>query len=93
MFKKDQRGLGVVEVILILVLAGLLAFIGFRVWQVYGGDWLGDNASKSQQASRQKQEQAPEINNKEDLKKTEDFLTSDDLNQELNTEEFDKVLK
>jgi type II secretory pathway pseudopilin PulG len=74
--KRNQSGFGLVEVILLLVIVGLIAFVGFRVWQANQDDFLGTDTTSNQQQSN---ESAPQINDAEDLDKAEDTLNNTDI--------------
>lgn len=85
--KRTQKGFGVVEAILILVVVGLLAFVGWRLWEANQEDFLGtDSTSTSQTTSKE----APEINNASDLDKATKTLKDTDIDggyeQKLNSE-------
>ena len=76
-----QHGFSAVEVILVIVVIALLAFVA---WSFF--DARSEDNDTAQQASEQ------QIENSEDLADAEDLLLETDIDGELDTEELDESL-
>lgn len=85
----NQRGVGALEMVLLLVLVGLIGVVGWFVYKANndnlgGGDYSDTSARQSD---------IPAVNSASDLKATEQYLNSQDLDKELNTSEIDAALE
>lgn len=91
----EQRGFGVVEIILIVVIIGVLGFIAWRVYDsgMLGGENEPKNSQQKEPAEQTKTEEPPEVNNEEDLQKAEQYLKDTDVEGETNTSEMDAALQ
>lgn len=70
-----QKGFGIVEVILFVVIIGL---IGFVVWRVWDARSLYESTGENN-TSYPQQDTVPPVNNKEDLEKIEKQLDDTQL--------------
>jgi prepilin-type N-terminal cleavage/methylation domain-containing protein len=84
--KSHQRGFSVVEIIIVVVVLGLIGFIG---WRLYDST---KNKSTDMTQTDETSLRAPEVKNNEDLQKAEDFVNNIDLDTTLNTSEIDSSL-
>lgn len=78
----NRAGFGVLGVLLVIVVMGILAFAGWRVYTAT----RDDDTSQNQQTSGA-------IENAEDLDTTVDDLNGQDIDEQLNTSELDAVLE
>lgn len=83
---KNNRGFSVIEVLLVLVIIGLLAFAG---WTVYKNN---DSEENSNAQTGTTQQTAPVVESTEDLTEAEEFLETADVDAELDTSEIDEAL-
>lgn len=83
---KNQKGAGPVEIILILVAIGALAFVGWYVYKAGQSGSLKDDNGTSQS------DNLPQVNKTSDLKETENYLNSSDVDKQLDTSELDATL-
>ena len=80
-----QQGFTIVEVILVIVVVGVLAFAGWR--------FLDARHAAQQTADTSTTEQVPEVNDTEDLDEAESYLQETDIDAELDTSELDEVME
>mgnify|MGYP000023421748 CR=1 FL=1 len=83
---RNQKGAGPIEIILILVAVGILAFVGWYVYKAGQGGSLNDGSGSNQS------ETVPQVNQSSDLKEAEDFVNSSDVDKQLDTSELDASL-
>lgn len=86
MRNRNTDGFSVVEIVLVVAVIGLL---GFGVWTLYQTE-QSQQETATPQASQVAQ--PPEVNSADDLGKAEKYLEESDLEQDLDTSEFDDVL-
>ncbi len=84
--RNKQHGFGIIETILVLVIVGLIAFVG---WYVYNAQQEGTTNGTSQDAQS---ESVPEVNNSSDLEEAEEFIESKDVDKQLDTGEIEESL-
>lgn len=85
---KSQKGFGLIEILLTVVVVSL---VGFIIWTFYQKQADKQNGSESN-SSQAQQEQVPEINNSQDLEKAEESLQSTEIDKQLDTSEIDESL-
>jgi len=85
----NQRGFGIVEGLLIIVVVGLIGLAGW-VFVQRQDDKNNSPGQLTEQA--QPQDQPPQVNNSEDLEKAENYLNDKDIDSQLNTTEIDQTL-
>jgi len=81
-----QNGFSAVAVLLVLILVAVIVFAGWRVMNSQESD------TSTTPAITQPQNEVPEVNNNDDLQRSEDFLNGTDIDSELDTSELDSVL-
>jgi len=84
MSNKFQRGFGVIEVILIIAIFAVIAFIGWRVY-------TSQTSAPENQAVVSNE--TPKVETASDLQKAEQYLSESDIDKELDTSEIDSVLE
>lgn len=80
--KSNQSGFSVIE---ILIVIAVLVVIGFVGWRFISTKQQADNGTSQSQ-------QAPEVNNSDDLKEAEEFVEGTDVDGQLDTSEIDSAL-
>ncbi|MBW3568885.1 prepilin-type N-terminal cleavage/methylation domain-containing protein [Candidatus Parcubacteria bacterium] len=87
---KNQKGFGIVEILLSLVVLGVL---GFVIWTFYQKQNDGNSSSSNNSNGQaQPENQAPQINESKDLQKAENYLNNTDIDKKLDTTEIDNSL-
>lgn len=92
--RKNQAGFSVVEVVLLLAIAGLLAYIGYRVYGQYSSTNNPNTASTSSE-SRVASDvpSAPQIKSTRDLDKASATLDQIDVNASGDNSKLDSELE
>jgi cytoskeletal protein RodZ len=81
--KLKQAGFGSLTLILVLVVAGLIGFIGWRVYE----------QNKSVAPATETENTNTPIENAEDLDAEADALNSQDIDEQLDTAEIDETIQ
>ncbi|CAN5663182.1 hypothetical protein BH23PAT1_BH23PAT1_2750 [soil metagenome] len=86
MKKNNQEGFSAVAGLLVIV---VLALIGFAGWRVLGNQEANNT---EQTTSSEQQNDAPEVNDEQDLEEAENYLDDQDIDGELDTSDIDQSL-
>lgn len=86
MSSNKQFGFSLVEVLIVVALVGLVGVVG---WKVYDN---GESTNNTTPAASQSKDTVPAVNNASDLKASEDYLNSQDIDKQLDTSEIDSAL-
>ena len=86
--KNNQSGVAHLGVVLVVVV--VMAAAGFAVWNVYQNN---QGPTTQETSSTDVADDAPEVNNADDLKQAEEFVKSTDVDNELDTSEVDSTLR
>lgn len=84
-----NKGFSLVEALLIVAVIGIIAFVGWRVWDASQSADTGSDVQTSEQTTA---ENAPAVESSEDLGEAEEFLNNTNVDEELDTSELDGVL-
>lgn len=90
-FRKNQSGFSAVELVIILVVAGALAFVGFTVYSRQQNNKPADS-STSQSAVANDVPSAPEVKSTGDLDKASATLDSVNLDDSSDSSQLDSEL-
>jgi prepilin-type N-terminal cleavage/methylation domain-containing protein len=84
----NNKGFSVVEILIVVAVVGLIGFVG---WKVYDNR-QSDNSKQQASTEQQDADAVPAVNGTSDLKESEDYLNSQDIDKELDTTELDEAL-
>ena len=72
--RHNQKGVGIIELLLIVAVVAIIGFLGWTFWNAKNAD-----NSQQQSESQQAESEVPVINNAEDLDKASKTLDSTDI--------------
>lgn len=90
MYRSRQGGFTAVETILIVATVTVIAFVGWRLYEVYGPQQQHQATTETPVAET---DETPAIRNSDDLQGAEDYLHETDIDGELDTNEIDATFE